>query len=88
MSTTLRRVGETLVGSDVLGVAVNASGSPRDLGASHFLHGGNATERPEVAVRDPGELCFDFFHDITSDVQTSICAVERLGLKAHGSIVA
>jgi hypothetical protein len=74
-----RRVGQAPVRRRVLGEAVDPPRPPRDHGPAHLLHGGDAREGPQVAVRDPRELLLDLLHQRAGDVQAGVRAVEGLG---------
>ena len=50
--------------------------------------GRDAAEGPQVAVRDPGELFLELFHQLARDVKACVGAVKRLGGEAHGGEVA
>jgi hypothetical protein len=52
------------------------------------LNCGNTSESPKITIAYPRELLLDFFHKVASDVQTCIGTMDRLRLKAHGSVVA
>ena len=64
----LSSIGQTAVGSDVVLEPVDAPGPPGHGGPARLLHGHDAAERPEVAVRDPGELFLDLLHVLARNV--------------------
>ena len=84
----MRSIRQAAVRSDVLLEAVNATGSPGDLGPAELLDGTYTCEGPQVTVRDPRELLLDTLHQFAGDVETGIGTVQGLGRKAHSGIVA
>lgn len=86
--STLGRIGETTVWGGLRREPVDPSGPPGDLGSTHLLHCSDASERPEITVRDPWELFLDTFEQLTRDVQAVVGTVLRLGVETHGGIVA
>lgn len=84
----LGRVREAAVGRAEGDVAVLSAGPPRDDGALHLLHGADARQRPQVRVRDPGELLLDGLEEVAGVLQAGVGAVVRLGREPHRGAVA
>ena len=64
----LRGIRQSPIRSDVVLKTVNAPRPPGDSRSARLLDGHDTAERPEVAVRDPGELFLDLLHVITGNV--------------------
>ena len=88
MWSALGGVGETAIRGGVLGEAIDTSWPPWDLGSSHLLDGSNTSKSPQVTVTDPRELDLDLLQQNSCHIQAVVGTVDRLGFKAHGSIVA
>lgn len=88
MIGTLGGVWETTIGSGLRGKTVDTPGAPWDMWASHLLDSGNTSQSPEITITYPRELCLDLFHELTSNVQTSVGAVQRFWLEPHSCVVA
>ena len=88
MRSALGGVGETTIRGGILGEAIDTSWPPWDLGPSHLLDGSNTSKGPQVTVADPRELDLDLLQQNSSYIQAVVGTVDRLGFKAHGSIVA
>jgi len=86
--SSLSRVWQTTVWSGVDSKTVNATRAPGDVGASHLLDGGNTSKSPQVTVADPRELLLDLLHERTSDIQSSVSAMQGFGFETHGGVVA
>lgn len=83
----LGTVGQSTVRSTVVVVAVHSACSPGDLGTLGLLNGTDTGERPQVTVRDPGELLLDGLEQVSGNLETVVGAVLGFGLESHSGVV-
>lgn len=83
----LGTVGQSSIRSAVVVVSVHSARSPRNLGSLGLLDGTDTGKRPQVTVRDPGELLLDRLEEFSGDLETVVGAVLGFGLESHSGVV-
>ena len=84
---SLGAVGQAAVGGAEADVAVRPPRPPGDGGALHLLDRRRTGQRPQIRVRDPRELCFDWLEEVAGGFQPCVRAVVAFGGEPHRGTV-